>query len=106
MFFLATYSFLCKRTRNFSLYILLEIVLGNIQIPKLCKKFKCHDFFQSAQIFLGRNKKIPTFLRCLKLLSNINIPKMPNFFEHLDFSKVPKIFGQQENVFQHFYIHK
>ncbi len=39
-------------------------------------------------------RKFPTFLRCLKCSSNINIPKMPNFFEHLDFSKVPKIFGQ------------
>jgi hypothetical protein len=75
---------------------MLEIVLGNIQIPKLCKKLKCHDFFQSAQKCLGIKKKIPTFLRCLKLVNNVNIPKCPIFLSIWTFPKCQKNLGNKK----------
>lgn len=75
---------------------MLKIVLGNIQIPQLCKKFKCHDYFQSAQKCLGIKKKIPTFLRCLKLVNNVNIPKMPIFLSIWTFRKRQKYLGNKK----------
>jgi hypothetical protein len=59
---------------------MLEIFLGNIQIPKLCKKLKCHDFFQSAQKCLGI-KKIKS-----------NLFKMPKISEQRKYSQNAQFF--------------